>query len=241
MLRRMTSCGALSAGDDRADAEDRRQDRLGLRPRELLTQLGQMPAGDVPGLMRKHADDLVRRLRLHQCAGIDEDAAAVDDEGVERSFVDDNDLHVLLGQAGSTQERRGVVAQQLLDLGIADDRRALGCLRQRRDRRQRQRGRGDQRGCTAQTRAKAEARDIGCRNSHVGLLNAPLPGICARRPASADRYIAGFGSRANTLNLLESHPLQAAEYGNMAARRLNQAPPFKRRIHCVLTDTHLVT
>ena len=75
-------------------------------------------------------------LRLHQRAGIDEDAAAVGDEGVEGAVVDDDDLDVLLFQAGGAQDRRGVVAQQLLDLGVADQRRALVAPAPRQRRRQ---------------------------------------------------------------------------------------------------------
>ena len=74
MLRRMTSCGALSAAAPAlprplvllrptvapattlAGAEDRRQDRLCLRPRQLLAQLCQMTAGDMPGLMGEQSD-----------------------------------------------------------------------------------------------------------------------------------------------------------------------------------------
>ncbi len=93
--------------------------------RDLLAQARQMAAGDVAGLVREHADDLVRRLRVHQRAGIDEDAAAVGDEGVEGAVVDDDDLDVLLGEPGGLQNRLRVFAQQLLDLGVADDRRAL--------------------------------------------------------------------------------------------------------------------
>ena len=89
-----------------------------------------MTAGDVAGFVREHADHLVRRVRLHQRAGIDEDAPAVGDERVEGALVDDHDLDVLLRQAGRLQDRLGVFAQQLLDLGVADDRRpaaARGC------------------------------------------------------------------------------------------------------------------
>ena len=50
----------------------------------LLTHLGQMAADDVAGLVGKHADDLVRRRRLHQRAGIDEDVMRIHHEGVER-------------------------------------------------------------------------------------------------------------------------------------------------------------
>ena len=83
-----------------------------------------MTAGEVAGFVREHADDLVRRLGVEQRAGIDEDVAAVHDEGVEGAVVDDDDLDVLLGEAGHLQDRRGVVAQQLLDLGVADERQA---------------------------------------------------------------------------------------------------------------------
>ena len=68
-----------------------------------------------------------------QRAGIDEDAPAVHHEGVEDAVVDEHDLHVLLREPGDAQDRRGVVAQQLLDLGVADERQAawpgLGCAR----------------------------------------------------------------------------------------------------------------
>ena len=91
---------------------------------QFLAQARQMAAGNVAGLVGEHADHLVRRLRLHQRAGIDEDAPAVGDEGVEGAAVDDHDLDVLLRQPGRLQERLGVVAQQLLDLRVPHDRGA---------------------------------------------------------------------------------------------------------------------
>ena len=143
----------LRAGRDRAaDAEHHGDDRCRLRLRKLLAQARQMSAGDVAGFVREHADDLVRHLRVDQRAGVDEDAPAVHHEGVERAVVDDGDLDVLLGEAGGAQDRLGVVAQQLLDLGVADDRQsrrqALRARRRRRDgdgRRQRDRERRQQR------------------------------------------------------------------------------------------------
>ena len=87
-----------------------------------------MAARKMPGLVRKHADQLVRRFRLHDRAVIDEDAATVGDERVERGFVDDHHLDVLLFQTGGAQDRTGIVAQQLLGLGVAQDRRPLGLL-----------------------------------------------------------------------------------------------------------------
>ena len=82
-----------------------------------------MSAGDVTGLVGEHADDLIRRLRLHQRAAVDEDAAAVGDEGVERTVVDDDDLNILLRQTRRAQNRLRILPQQLLDLGVADDGR----------------------------------------------------------------------------------------------------------------------
>ena len=113
---------AARTGDHGADAEQHGDDRGGLRRGELFAQPCQMPTGDVAGLVREHADHLVRRLGVHQRAGIDEDAAAVHDEGVEGLLVDDGDADVLLREAGGAQDRLRVVAQQLLGLGVADDR-----------------------------------------------------------------------------------------------------------------------
>ena len=61
----------------------KRDDRCGLRRGELLAQARQMAAGEMPGFVREHADDLVRRFGIEQRAGIDEDVAAVHDEGIE--------------------------------------------------------------------------------------------------------------------------------------------------------------
>ena len=65
-----------------ADAEQRGDDRHRLRARQLVAQPLLMAAGHVAGLVGQHADDLVRRFRRQQRAGVDEDAAPVD-EGVE--------------------------------------------------------------------------------------------------------------------------------------------------------------
>ena len=115
------------AADHGADAEQQRDDRGGLRIGELLAQAREMPARHVAGLVRQHADDLVRRLGIVERADVDEDAPAVHHERVERALVDQHDLHVLLRRGRRRlQDRRGVVAHQLLDLGVADDRQAAG-------------------------------------------------------------------------------------------------------------------
>ena len=61
---------------------------------------------------------------VEQRAGVDEDVAAVHDEGVEGAVVEHHHPDVLFGEAGRAQNRRGVIAQQLLDFGVADDRHA---------------------------------------------------------------------------------------------------------------------
>ena len=94
----------LCARDHGADAKQHGNNRGGLRVGEFLAHLGQMAADDMAGLVRKHADDLVGRGRLHQRAGIDEDAVRVHHERVERLFVDDHDLNVLLAQARQRAE-----------------------------------------------------------------------------------------------------------------------------------------
>jgi hypothetical protein len=91
-----------------------------------------MAAGQMPGFMRQNPDDLVRGLRLHQRTVIDENATAVRDEGVKNPLIEDHNLDVLLFQARSAQDWPGVLPQQLLGLGVADDRWPLFRLGQRR-------------------------------------------------------------------------------------------------------------
>ena len=142
----MTSCGALIAAaptllrpllllpllapaTTRAGAEQHGDDHLGLRLRQLLAHLGEVAARQMAGLVREHTDDLVGSLRFHQRAIVHEDAAAVGDEGVKTAVVDDDDLDVLFLQARGAQDRAGIVAQQLLDFGVAQQPRTLVLLR----------------------------------------------------------------------------------------------------------------
>ena len=145
-------------------------------------------------------------------------------KALKRRLVDDDDLHVLLGEAGGAQDRRGVVAQELLDLGVADDRRRPVFLRRRRERGQRdRRGRNQRRRAAQRGNKRKPPRDIGRRN-HDDLsetLNRPAVQMTGRKPNPKTRrngpYIAGFGSRANTLKALNRARYQAVEYGNKAA------------------------
>ena len=149
----------------RAHADEQGNDRGHLRIRQLLAYLGQMPAHDVSGLVGEDANDLVGRLRLHQRAGIDEDVVRVHHECVERSFVDDDNVDVLVAKAGDFQNRAHVIAQQLLDFGVADDRNAgVGrrFLRSHRDARERHGNSGQQRhGARNWPRAPRLARRCG--------------------------------------------------------------------------------
>ena len=90
---------AARPADHRADAEQHSDHRRGLEIGKFVAHLAQMTADDMAGLVRQHADDLVRPFRLHQRAGIDKNALGVDHEGVEGAVVDDDDPDIVLAQA----------------------------------------------------------------------------------------------------------------------------------------------
>ncbi len=79
-----------------------------------------MAASQVARLVGDNADDLVRRLRLQQRAGVDEDAPPRD-EGVEARVIDQDDFNAGFGQTGGLEDGPGVVAYQRLDLSVAND------------------------------------------------------------------------------------------------------------------------
>ena len=120
------------AADHHADAEQQEQQLLALRRLEISAQRRRVRAGDVAGLMRDDADDLVRRVRLHQRFGVHEDVAAVHHERIERVALDDAHVDVLRFQAGGPEDRPRIVLQQFLDLGVADQADRLGAGRQHR-------------------------------------------------------------------------------------------------------------
>ena len=140
----------ISAGRHAGDAEqaDHRTDRL--RACDLVAEIFQMPAGEMPGLVREDADHLVRRFRIEQRTGMDHHAPAAGDERIELAILHQHDFRVARADAGGAKNRRGIVAEQRLDLGVADDG-LLAVLRTRyrkeRDAcRNRQRKRLDMRG-----------------------------------------------------------------------------------------------
>ena len=94
----------------------------------FLAHAREVAAGDVTGLVREHADHLVWRLRLHEQAGIDEDALAAGDERVDAGIVDQIDLDRPWIEAGGLEDRLRVEPHQAFDFGVADEpwRRLLG-------------------------------------------------------------------------------------------------------------------
>ena len=110
----------------------------------LRAEPGEMAAGDMAALMRDDADHLVRRLGVHQRAGMDEHIVPVDDEGVEAPVVDDVDLDALRAEAGGVEDRLGVSADQRFGLGVADEPGGVG------------RGRGDKGGGKPPDETRAE-------------------------------------------------------------------------------------
>ena len=99
------------------------------------------------GFVRQHADQLVGPLGAHQQAGVDEDALAARDEGVERAILHDHDLDRRGIEPGDLPDRRHHGADVVLDLGVADQIDALTLLRysgaKRREREQDDTGEGE--------------------------------------------------------------------------------------------------
>ena len=83
-----------------------------------------MAAGDVAGLVGHHADQLVGRFGLENQAGVDEQLLAAGREGVELRIGHQMDLHRPGIEPRGREHRIGVVVQDRLDLGVANDRDA---------------------------------------------------------------------------------------------------------------------
>ncbi len=92
-----------------------------LRFSEFLLLARQMPAGDVAGLVRQHADQLRRPLGADQEAGVDEYPLAARHEGVEAVVLDEHNRHGFRIEAGDLPDRRDEGPDRALDLGVADE------------------------------------------------------------------------------------------------------------------------
>ena len=117
---------AERAGSHGREPEQLEHQRCRLRPRQLRAEPREMASGDMAALMRDDADHLVRRLGLHQRAGMDEHIVPVDDEGIEAPVVDDVDLDRLRAETRSGENRLGIGADQSFGLGVADQPRGVG-------------------------------------------------------------------------------------------------------------------
>ena len=92
---------------------------------DASAQSRHVAAGDVARFVGEDADHLVRRIGLHERAGVHEDVAAVDDEGVEGIVVDDAHRDAAGAEPGSLEDLLRVVVEERLDFRIADERQAL--------------------------------------------------------------------------------------------------------------------
>jgi len=111
--------------DRRGGTERRRDDAFdaGVSHRVLKTR--QMPARDMAGFMGKHADQLIRRLRPHDQAGIDEFVLSAGDERIDLLVLDQIDVQCVRIEPRRLPNRGHHRADVGLDLGIAD--KVLGC------------------------------------------------------------------------------------------------------------------
>ena len=89
-----------------------------------------------------------------QRAGVDDHAPAARHEGVEVVVLDEHDLRVARAEAGGREDRLGVVAQERLDLRVADDGLAASLRLRRRQRTPTQPARKERKRLLARREAK---------------------------------------------------------------------------------------
>ena len=84
-----------------------------------------MPAGNMSGLVRDHADDLARAVGSQQQAGVEEHVEPARDERVERAVDDQMDGDVGRVEARGPENWRGIDADDMFGFGVADEADAL--------------------------------------------------------------------------------------------------------------------
>ena len=142
-----------------------------------------MAAGDVPGLVRDHADQLVRRFRSQNQPGVHEDRLATGDEGVELIVLDQVDADIVRLEPGGAKDRGGHRADVVLDFGVAD--RAAGAKRRVRRSQEAQRG--------ADGKPAQQTRERRCFHCPP-----PCPTRCRTNPAARYPAIAARARRGPT-------------------------------------------
>ena len=105
------------------------------------------------------------------------------------SLVDERDLDVLLREAGGLQDRLGVVAHQLLDLGVADERNAARQARRLRGHRRD----GKRHAATANAVSSASARVAGVRRRALIGLPSTVILVRDREPRCSAKLVAPPG------------------------------------------------
>ena len=105
---------------------------------QRLVGARQMAAGDMAGLVGDDADELIGRLAAQDRAAVHEQVLAAGDEGVEGRVVDDVDMNRGRIEAGRGEDWRRVGADDIFDLGIAQDADVLGPGATRQDHARRQ-------------------------------------------------------------------------------------------------------
>ena len=116
-----SSAAPLPADDRRSGAQHHRDDALDAGVAHRLLGAGQMAAGDMAGLVRQHAEQLVRGFGAHDQAGIDEFVLPAGDEGIELLVLDQIDVQRARLEPRRLPDRRHHRPDIGLDLGVPDE------------------------------------------------------------------------------------------------------------------------
>ena len=110
------------AAHDGCNTNQGSDNRLNAGPVKLNAHAGQMATCNVARLMGQNADDLVGCFGPRQQAGVNEQALAAGDEGVNLVIVDDINPHRRRVQARRLENRLGVEPQQPFNFRVANER-----------------------------------------------------------------------------------------------------------------------
>ena len=110
---------AFARGNSEKPEADRQEGRTGGDFGGALAA-DAVATGDVAGLVRDHALDLVRRVGSDNEAGMDMDVLAVRHEGVQAGIIDDVEADITGVEARDGQDLVSPLAQGFLDFGVTD-------------------------------------------------------------------------------------------------------------------------
>ena len=112
---------AASADYRRRGAQHHRDDALDAGIAHRLLGAGQMAAGDMAGLVRQNAEQLVRGVDAHDQAGVDEFVLPGGDKGIELLVLDQIDVERARLEPRRLPDRRHHRSDLGLDLGVPDE------------------------------------------------------------------------------------------------------------------------